>query len=133
MNKKIILRQKQKSRFRLKLLLILFTLLVIILALFTIYISNSNNSLETKGMGSSLISNKQVLIPNTSTTIPLLPLILCLLVVMIIVTALLIVKQKTIEVNENKEYNRLVSENKLKIKDDSIVSPNEFNLRGRRV
>ncbi|GEM_PF-6365072 len=124
---------KLKSRLRLKLLISLLFLLSIILALFTIY-ACQQNQISTQGMGYASVSQKNVLIPNTSTSLPLLPLILGLLIIMVIVTVLLIIKQKKIEINETNEYNQLVSNNKVRISGNGpTVSPNEFNLKGRRI
>jgi len=124
---------KLKSRLRLKLLISLLFLLSIILSLFTIY-ACQQNKVNTEGMGYASISQKNVLIPNTNTSLPLLPLILGLLIIMVLVTVLLIIKQKKMELEEASEYNRMVLNNKIKISENGpTVSPNEFNLKGRRV
>jgi len=123
-----------RSKLRLKLLIALFFILVIIFTIFTIYSYNQHKTIESEGMGVGLFAGNNILSPSINSKLPLLPIILGLLFVMVVITFLLIIKQKSEESNQNIEYNKVMSDNQKRIsKEKPTVSPNDFNLKGRRV
>ncbi len=128
---------KPKLKTRFKLLIVLLILLVLISTIFVIYSYNQHQISETKGMATNLFPGNDI--ASTKTILSLFPIILGLLFLTIVITILLIINHnntKDIEnVNniDNIDYKNIISDNRKKIsKEAPVVSPNDFNLTGKK-